>query len=55
MNNKSYRALLDLIMCSDPWPVADSGENQETIIPMANGEAKSRGFDCWVDAYHAEL
>lgn len=50
VNDTNYRALLDLIMCSDPWPV--EGENQQIIESMANEEAKRRGFDTWVDAYH---
>ncbi len=50
MKNADYRALLDLIMCSDPWPV--EGENQQIIEAMATEEAKRRGWDSWVDAYH---
>lgn len=52
MNDANYRALLDLIMCSDPWPVNDNGENQQIIEVMATEEAKRRGFDTWVEAYH---
>ena len=46
-----YRALLDLMMCSDPWPVSDS-ENQDIIKRFAKREARKRGFDSWVAAYH---
>ena len=50
MGNKEYRALLDLIMCSDPWPVPD--ENQKIIEILADKEAMRRGFNNWVIAYH---
>ena len=50
MKANEFRALLVLIMCSDPWPVDD--RNQELIEAMANREAIERGFTGWVDAYH---
>lgn len=51
MKDEEFRALLDLIMCSDPWPVNDKS-NQEIIEAMAKHEAIERGFTGRVDAYH---
>ena len=51
-----FRAFLDLLMCSDPWPVRDSGSvdeaNHAAMIELANAEAKFRGYDSWVEAFH---
>lgn len=49
-----FRALLDLFMCSDPWPVVDhgDGDGHDTIENLLNTEAKSRGYTDWIDAYH---
>ena len=48
MDDAHYRALLDLIMVSDPWP---DGVDQDAVIALADEEAKLRGFDSWVIAY----
>ena len=45
-----FRALLDWLMCSDPWPT--NSEHQETIVAMLNVKAKELGFSNWIDAYH---
>ncbi len=53
MTDKQYRAFLDLLMCSDPWPVNKGGEEgQEILMRLAESEAKHRGYNTWVDAYH---
>ena len=52
MNPLEFRALLDLIMCCDPWPVADDGENQRFIQLLADREARRREFPDWISAYH---
>ena len=53
MSDEQYRALLDLMMCSDPWPVTgDDTENQVLVTELANTEAVKRGYENWVDAYH---
>ena len=51
ISDHDFRLLLDLIMCSDPWPVQGSN-NQSGIEVMADKAAKERGFDGWVEAYH---
>lgn len=51
MNDSEFRAFLDLLMCSDPWPVLlDSG--QIILENFANQEAKKRGYETWVVAFH---
>ena len=53
MNDKQFRAFLDLLMCSDPWPVLeDFTETQTLVKQFANKESVRRGYVDWVDAYH---
>lgn len=54
MNDKQYRAFLDLMMCSDPWPVLDQGcgDGQPELNALADSEAAKRGFEDWIEAYH---
>ena len=49
MNDIQYRAFLDLLMCSDPWPVPT---NQQIVESIADDEAVKRGYPTWVEAYH---
>ena len=68
MDNFQFRAFLDLLMCSDPWPVSqlkpgggrvlkngkrvvDEG-NHKTMTDLADEEAKQRGYDNWIVAFH---
>ena len=52
MTDKEFRALLDLIMRADPWPVEnDGGANQAIIESFANVEAAKRHYDGWIEAY----
>jgi hypothetical protein len=50
MNSLQFRALLDLFMVSDPWPLTDI--QQDYIEELIEYEATQRGFETWVDAYH---
>lgn len=55
MNDMEYRAFLDLMMCSDPWPVDDGVSGLAThslMLDVANRNAVDRGYTDWVDAYH---
>ncbi len=52
MEDYIYRAILDLLMCSDPYPVPDDGVGQKILTALANDEAKKRGYGDWVVAYH---
>ena len=52
-----FRCFLDLLMCSDPWPMSydDLYENrntQEILIDYADQEARTRGYADWIAAYH---
>jgi len=49
MKDGEFRALLDLMMCSDPWPVA--GDNQKIVLAMLDNEAKKHGYDDHLFAY----
>jgi len=50
MGDKLFRALLNWYMCSDPWPTT-AGEHR-TITAFLDAEAKRRGYENWVVAYH---
>ncbi len=55
MNNIEYRAFLDLMMCSDPWPVAETPQGLDTqrlMVDVANRLANDRGYRDWIDAYY---
>lgn len=55
MSDQQFRAFLDLLMCSDPWPVAgDDGEHcHEILTDLADDESYKRGFSTWIDAFHS--
>jgi hypothetical protein len=50
MTDTQFRALLDLVMCSDPWPV--NAANQVIVWVWMDIESIRRGYTDWVDAYH---
>ena len=50
MNDGQYRAFLDLMMCSDPWPLDDAAHR--ILDDLADNEAQLRGFSKWTIAYH---
>ena len=50
MNDYEYRAFLNLLMCSDPWPCDKQSERK--MMDFADREAFKRGFDSWIVAYH---
>lgn len=58
MTDEEFRALLDLWMCSDPWPVMmrHSDEidmnNQQIIEEFLNKESKLRNYDDIIEAFH---
>jgi len=54
MDAIEFRAFLSLLMCCDPWPCDDNG-NQDTVIFYANRESVERGYTDWIDAYHNHL
>lgn len=50
MNDYEFRAFLNLLMCSDPWPCDE--ESRVTLSDFATTEAVRRGFQDWFSAYH---
>lgn len=52
MNDWEYRAFMDLLMCSDPWPIEDDPHSHMELVAFANREAAKRGYDSWIAAYH---
>lgn len=52
MTDEQFVAFLGLWMCSDPWPKSLSAKEHATLLDFANSEAKRRGYDGWVHAYH---
>lgn len=54
MTDREFRAFLDLLMCSDPWPITgEDGEHaNEILLELADSEAQLRHFDNWVVAFH---
>lgn len=52
MDNRQFRALMELAMCCDHWPVEDKGENQAIIVGMLDKIAKGAGHFSWINAYY---
>ena len=50
MANEEFRAMLDLYMVSDPWPLED--REHKIIGDMLDREAGKFGYEGWVEAYH---
>jgi hypothetical protein len=53
MNNEALRVLLDLWMCSDPWPCTS---DPEPLISFIEQEVTNRGYEKGysgiIEAYH---
>lgn len=49
MSDDEFCDLMALVMCSDPWP---EGVPSTLIHPLLDREAKKRGHDGWIVAYH---
>jgi hypothetical protein len=52
MDDREFRGFLDLLMCSDPWPM---GDFEATLKGLADRMACERGYDNWIDAYHQHV
>lgn len=50
MNDRQFRALLNLVMASDPTPLSD--EEDDTVRDLLANEAHKRGFMDWIEAFH---
>lgn len=49
MTDEQFKIFLELLMCSDPWPM-DHGH--DVMADFADDESRKRGFEDWIDAYH---
>ena len=50
MNDEELRALMHLLMVSDPSPLTQAQD--KALRNLADREARARGFDGWYAAYH---
>jgi hypothetical protein len=60
MNDEQFRAFLDLIMCSDPWPVFDywgarDDKSLALLRNLATDLARKRGYADWIDAHRYHM
>ena len=51
MNKQELKYFLELLMCSDPWPLSDN-ESNNILQKYADEESKRQGFSDWIEAYH---
>lgn len=49
--DQEFRAVLELIMVSDPYPIPEEG-HQLKVEAWADKEARARGYGSWIEAYH---
>ena len=47
-----FRALLDLFMASDPWPLDDAAN--ETVERLLDRTAQTLNYPTWVEAFHSK-
>lgn len=50
MYDDRFRAFLNLLMASDPWPL--SRKEKDILYGLAEHESKKRGYKDWIEAYH---
>jgi len=50
MTDDEFMAFMALIMCADPTPLTDEGD--QLLKDFADREAVRRGYDNWIVAYH---
>jgi hypothetical protein len=50
MSDKTFRVMLDLFACSDPWPLSEEARHEYEQVLEA--ESSRRGYTGWLDAYH---
>lgn len=52
MNDKEFRAILDWMMFSDPWPGGETDYKRVIITAWLDREAQARGWEDWIEAFH---
>jgi len=50
MTGIEFRAFLNLMMCSDPWPAGTV--DSKVLEELADKESRLRGYDSWYVAFH---
>lgn len=50
MEDRRFRALLNLYMVNDPWPL--TSEDDQAVHELLNEESEERGYEGWTEAYH---
>lgn len=50
MEERLFRALLNLYMSSDPWPAGEW--DQKHVLAGIEAESTRRGYSSWIDAFH---
>jgi hypothetical protein len=50
MSDIEFRYFMYLLMVSDPWPL--DSHAYTSLHDLADNEAKKRGYDGWIEAYH---
>lgn len=49
MTDNQFIAFMELLMCSDPWPLH---WGHGLLNDLADEQARARGFSDWIAAYH---
>lgn len=50
LSDVEFRALLHLMMASDPWPGTE--EENDILIALLDNESIAHGYDNWIVAFH---
>lgn len=50
LTDEQFRALMDLFMCSDPYP--DTEANHEIVENLLDAESNALGYSDWIVAFH---
>lgn len=50
MTREQLKALCELLMVSDPWPISEEAKNQ--LTEYADRISRQMGFTDWIDALH---
>lgn len=50
IDDEVFRVLLDLIMCSDPWPLEE--DDEDVLMDAVEARSRLRGYNDFSEAYH---
>ena len=51
MRDTEFRCFLDLMMCSDPWPIPNK-KSRMILEDYADKVSTQFGYNDWIEAYH---